>query len=283
MATFSSIDGKLIRVPEHFVPKSMVEWDRVPSCLECIVSEDMLLEPERDGNGNGISILERNVVNIMPAVGCGVDNLDTMEAKDLIPLDRYQEFVLGDVKIATVFMQEKRRRVECIFMMNTHSANDDEEELVRTRVCCYLHDNNQLKSPIEITKERKTSRESSRGIIAKGGGLDARTVTGLVGKDNISRPFCDGEAMDLCKLDGVWTVNEETVERDASFWNSDASTSFSVPGNILVRNCPSPRSLEICLILEPSDAASLKRLVVQHMFDDTAQSSVNCYEELKVE
>ena len=41
-ATFSAITGELIPVPEYLVPKVLLEWGQGPSCLEVIVSEDVV-------------------------------------------------------------------------------------------------------------------------------------------------------------------------------------------------------------------------------------------------
>ena len=80
-ATFSSIDGALIPVPNHYVPEAMVEWGQVPNGLECIVSED-LVEAENENDNDAKQVWERNVVTIMPEVGCGLDNLDDTMKKE---------------------------------------------------------------------------------------------------------------------------------------------------------------------------------------------------------
>ena len=272
-ATFSSVDGKLIPVPEHFCPPAMVEWGQVPGCLECIVSED-LMDKEED------TVLRRSIVNVLPEVGCGLDNLDTMSTKDDVPIDLYDEFNLSGVGIATAFIEDKKRRVECIFMMK--SVSDDEEKIVRNRITINLHENNQLKSPIEISRERKTSAESSKGTIADGGGLDARTVTNLVGRDNVNNPFCDKEIFDLSRLEGSWRSSREpdVYEQSGLCWESNCEQStFSLPANIVVRNFMLAGCLEISLIVEGEDESEpLKRLVVRVPFDD----KLECYEESRL-
>lgn len=275
-ATFSSIDGKLIPVPEHFVPESMIEWGQVPNCFECIVSEDILQ------NDDSSSTLERHVVNIMPEVGCGLDNLDTMATKDTIPLSSYEAFTFeNDVKVATAFIEDKRR-VECVFVKNIGNDVDEKPELVRMRVSINLHENNQLRSSIEIAKERKTSNASSRGSIAKGGGLHASTVTSLVGKENSNKPFCNVEGTQISAMEGTWASSNVEVELDSEFWSSEESTSFSLPGNILVRECKSPQYLEICMLLQADDNdEQLKRIVVKYLLDSTG-NKLECFEEVKL-
>eukprot|EP01083_Nonionella_stella_P222377 793624_1 len=51
-ATFSSIDGALIPVPNHYVPEAMVEWGQVPNGLESIVSEDLVQNENENENEN---------------------------------------------------------------------------------------------------------------------------------------------------------------------------------------------------------------------------------------
>lgn len=282
-ATFSSIDGKIIPVPEHFVPDSMVEWGQVPNSFECIVSEDIVQDQDDDSK----DVLVRNVVNVMPEVGCGLDNLDTILDKDSTAMESFRTFTFeeDDVQVATSFSKEDKNRVECVFTMKKNNGNvkDDKDtmtEVERMRVLINLHENNQLRSPIKIFKERKTSCESTSGTIAKGGGLHSSTVASLIGKENFNKPFCDGEAMDLSELEGTWKSSDAEFNRDAVFWSSEESTSFAMPGNILIRNCESPRSLEICLLLK-SESDSLKRIGVNYLIRETS-SEVECFEEAKL-
>lgn len=260
-ATFSSVDGKLIPVPEHFVPESMIEWGQIPSCFECIVSED-ILQDEKSGGAS----LERNTVNVMPEVGCGLDNLDTMATKETIPVSFYHFFSFdNDVKLATAFIEDKRR-MECVFMMKVGNNSDEEPEIVRKRVSINLHENNQMQSPFEIVKERKTSNESTRGTIAKGGGLHASTVASLVGKENSSKPFGLQKTMDISLLEGTWDSlsTGEKIRLDHEFWSGEKSKSFSLPEDIVVRNCEDPPSLEVCMLIHPgSDVNKLNRVGVK--------------------
>ncbi len=309
-ATFSSVDGALIRVPDHYVPEAMVEWGQVPSCFECIVSEDIKAEKEEDKNDSNEDdslILERNIVTIMPEVGCGLDNLDTMKSTVHTSLDAYdtcQKFQMtnhGNVEVATAFIPGNKRRVECIFVQHeqeqeyseddgdddsTDSNDNPEKEkmnTIRTRISINLHENNQLKSPVEITKERKTSLQSSRGTIADGGGLDARTVSRLIGKDQFNKPFSDGDAfpLDLTLLTSI--IDTDTP--DDMNMDINNSKAFSLPGNIVVRYCPSTYLIETSLILPDDDAEesqSFRRIVVKRTLpdeDDGSQGFVECYEE----
>lgn len=213
-ATFSNVDGSLIRVPEQYVPESLIEWGQIPSCLEVIVSEDW---SEEEGEEDDCDCLTRTTVTVLPEVGCGIDNLETLKKKDKIPLDWYKTFAVDRYNIATCLIPNNNSRkqtkqqqqqqyknnyriVECTFAFHQNDDNDDDGQnnpstvQKRIRVRVYLKDNcHEFHSsmPIEIIQERKTSENSSKGCIADGGGLDARTVMELVGKENIHKPFSE--------------------------------------------------------------------------------------------
>jgi hypothetical protein len=86
-ATFDVWSGKLIAVPDDLVPEALLEWGQAPSALEVLVSEDFNIIDKKDdhssNNSNSNSpaaklldySFQRQTVAIMPAVGCGVDNL----------------------------------------------------------------------------------------------------------------------------------------------------------------------------------------------------------------
>ena len=97
---------------------------------------------------------------------------------------------------------------------------DGETFLPRIRLTINMdQSSNQIKSPIDIVKERKTSVQSSRGQIADGGGLDARTVTSLIGKSNVNKPFTDRNVLSF----------EEASEESSTFLHT-----FVLPGNVLL-------------------------------------------------
>lgn len=78
-ASFSPQDGTLIKVPEHLVPEALLEWGKAPSCFEVLVSEEF-----SDNN------LKRQTVQILPAVGCGVDNLETFKKEEVLEIQSLQ-------------------------------------------------------------------------------------------------------------------------------------------------------------------------------------------------
>lgn len=195
-ATFSAIDGKLIPVPEYLVPESLLEWGQYPSCLEVIVSEDFISDK-----------LTRHTVSVAPAVGCGVDNLDTMKSKEdidtsyLVVCDSVVAFDYHLASAASI------NRSETTFgLVNGH----------RLRVMVDVTQDKKVKTPIVIVLEKRTSETSCGGTIADGGGLDGRTVSQLLGDDFKGKPFCeaepaqreanDGECMTVLNLPGNVTV-----------------------------------------------------------------------------
>ncbi len=283
-ATFSPTSGELIPVPEYYVPESMVEWGQIPSCFEVIVSEECLLkEGENNGRDDGeyrdeYDGASRWTVQVMPEVGCGLDNLDTMKTQKYISFDKSSSHgLIGDrgtplgISVSSVFINDENR-VECIFTVENSNVDKDKDGendsdmviMKRTRIGINLFPNNQqIKSPIEIVKERKVSNKSSGGTIADGGGLDARTVSRLVGQSNSNRPFSEGKGIDLEKdMVGLWTVHknsdrnksDETIEvdRDVQYWgdNDDHTKTLSLPGNVIIRYSGSPLSiLEISFVV----------------------------------
>lgn len=256
-ATFSPTTGELIPVPEHYVPDSMIEWGQIPSCFEVVVSEE---NNDSSDNGNGVNDgVNRWTVQVMPEVGCGIDNLDTMKTKKYIPISNcgtrtsttaMTNHDLG-VSVSSVFI-EAENRIECIFTNENHPSNvdnvndkDGEKESgimtkTRTRIGINLFPKNQqIKSPIDIVKEQKVSNKSSGGTIADGGGLDARTVGRLIGMSNINKPFSDGKGIDLEKeMVGQWAVYKNrhsdsssgdddatVVDRDLQYWKNTSADS----------------------------------------------------------
>jgi hypothetical protein len=183
-ATFSSKTGALIPVPEHYLPQSLIEWDRIPTSFEVITSEDL--------DEGGFSI-RRNGVTVIPEVGCGVDNLDTLASS--------QDFLHKDVKlcrtlessitIGAIAKQLKLQQTSQLETTFSTRSNRLRVSLDLNRESCLIT------SPIRITLERQTSQESTRGKIAQGGGLDGRTVANLIGKDLYNPPFSDASPLTM--------------------------------------------------------------------------------------
>ena len=211
VATFTP-QGRLIPVPEHFVPKVLLEWGQHPSYLEVIVSEEttmMLSQQQQQQEGEETTtvttttaalqsqqpygktlLLERHMVTIYPSVGCGVDNLDTtktsetllwthqLSTKDVMAMD-YQSYKHNNnnnddstiiTRTETIFALPNQHRLRFVLDMKLGNTNNN---------------NNNIQSPLRMYVERQTSTVSTKGTIADGGGLDGRTVSTLLGKDDV--------------------------------------------------------------------------------------------------
>lgn len=99
-ATFSSSSndinnggvGKLIPVPEHLVPESMIEWGDIPTYLEVLSSEDIItLDHDDSSDDKKEQKLERTVITVLPEVGCGIDNLETTEKVEEFHLQQHEQ------------------------------------------------------------------------------------------------------------------------------------------------------------------------------------------------
>jgi protein-tyrosine-phosphatase len=83
----------------------MLEWGDVPCCLERLVSEDWIVlrnDNDDDDDDDGISVatttstttivkLERTTITVMPEVGCGIDNLETIKKVDSYAIQEKQD------------------------------------------------------------------------------------------------------------------------------------------------------------------------------------------------
>jgi uncharacterized protein YfcZ (UPF0381/DUF406 family) len=89
-ATFSSY-GKLIPVPEHLVPQSMIEWGDIPTYMEVLSSEDIItLNHDLNNDEEKGQKMERTVITVLPEVGCGIDNLETTKKVEEFHLQQQQ-------------------------------------------------------------------------------------------------------------------------------------------------------------------------------------------------
>ena len=191
LANFDAKNGKLIPVPEHLVPEAMIEWDAAPETLEVLTSDDVQMD------NDGGMILERVEVQVMPEVGCGLDNLDTIVKKSCFNMwmnmnDNlsYQSFITcnfdaEDSGSLVMFVPgEPFFTVACVLASDGFS---EEDGLSRFRISFnVIPQSCEVLGQISITKERRTSLDPTDGAISKGGGLDARTVTRLIGEAKYS-------------------------------------------------------------------------------------------------
>ena len=146
-----------------------------------LVSEDFTNENDA---------LIRNTVTVMPDTGCGIDNLETVKASDDIDLkSKAGEENVVALQYSTA---DEELRVETIFGLS---------DGYRMRVIIDMYPSDpvfEIKSPMALILERRTSASSSGGTIADGGGLDGRTVSMLLGEILRQSPtFAESEPNDV--------------------------------------------------------------------------------------
>ncbi|KAL3905935.1 MAG: hypothetical protein SGARI_004230 [Bacillariaceae sp.] len=209
-ATFNPGEGAFIPIPEYLVPDSLLEWGQAPKCLEVLVSEDIRTDSGEDATGeDDIGILQRVTTTVLPATGCGVDNLETLKAQDEVDLearwvsgvDSFEDPSEDEGATKVVGLQypigndnDNALRVETIFGFDYGGGQ------FRMRVAIDVvpspPDTFGISSPMVLTLERRTNAISSGGTIANGGGLDGRTVMMLLGERlSGSKTFVDDPPM----------------------------------------------------------------------------------------
>lgn len=182
-ATFNPSDGSFIPIPVHLVPADLVEWGQEPKCLENLVSEDVT---ENDSKMN------RNIITVLPSTGCAVDNMEALKTTYDIDLKSMETNDDGSAVGVQYFISDESFRLESIFGL---------DDGYRMRVIVdFMKSESPIwspKSPVNLLLERRTSENSSGGTRADGGGLDGRTVSGLLGPELTRRKtFVDEEPLD---------------------------------------------------------------------------------------
>ena len=309
-ATFSSADGHLIPVPEHFVPQSLIEWGQIPSCLEVLSSEDVAIATAGKTIG---AQLERGTVSVLPEVGCGVDNLDTMRTVETLQLstssestasgsddgistgqffafeenededggDEHRQVLAWQTEMAPL-RETSRIKIETVFSLPGEMAasidKDDVEVPFERRIRVFfeaLPSEKKISSPISIVSERRIGDVGSDAQWGVGGGLDGRTVSKLIGKDSASKPFAEREPM---------IVGSDDEESDSG---GDEVT-LSLPGNIVFRRGTTDDGswfIDLILVsMAASEGGEGKMMIsgtttVRRIFDsdESISPTVNCY------
>jgi hypothetical protein len=210
-ANFQWPSGNLIGIPLHLVPKELLEWGQVPTCLEVLTSEGPADESSDSGTtriGRSSSgTTARSTVTILPSTGCAVDNMETTTSN----IKRFESCLVLPAQSPTTNDEawpvravsywptnhSNRRRivVEATFPIGhtagvggTSEGLDREEDGHRIRMSVPLElgtsDGSptvQPVSPISITCERMVLQGSGWGAMTDGGGLDGQTVSRLLG------------------------------------------------------------------------------------------------------
>lgn len=221
---FAPSDGALIPIPIYLVPEDLREWGQEPSSLEILVSE------ETDSSS---SLQKRQTITVLPAIGCGVDNLETTKSEETFKAeesvswsDAINHPSVGTIDTTTSSEEPKKLRLETFFAL---------PEAHRVRVSLDLHiqqdDNSdilyKIQSPVQIQLERQTSTTSTKGTRADGGGLDGRTVRTLIGD----------------QLRPQLAFAEKRPDEQGTSWKSSSSSAMATevvhfPGNITIGSGP---------------------------------------------
>ena len=210
-ATFDYQTGKLIPVPEYYIPQELLDWGQAPCCLEQLVSEEI----------PGI----RHTVAVLPATGCAVDNLDTQKSVETIDEIDLKSDDSNVWSICQAFSSGRfeRVRVEACF----GRSEEEDEKPYRSRVSVDLqlsdHDNVQIVNPVRVSIERQISEAPSGGTFANGG-LDARSVSEYLGPVLGSRQMQEFAAQEMANL--CWEATAES--------SNGVGTQILFPGNFTV-------------------------------------------------
>lgn len=214
-ASFSATDGTLIPVPELYVPKALLEWEAGPSAWEVVVSETLV---EADA-----PLLERQTVQILPEVGCGVDNLETKKMEESLALTSLR-FSDDDSIVSFDVMEpdQGKTRTETTFALDSPDDEDDAQYRLRV-VMDVLYEADAgfaIQTPITIAMERQVTKESTNGSIGKGGGLHGSTISTMIGKSIRKTPqFCNQAPLD---------------------WQPPGVKVLNLPGNVTIACSPDP-------------------------------------------
>mmetsp|Transcript_34641 Transcript_34641/g.75822 ORF Transcript_34641/g.75822 Transcript_34641/m.75822 type:complete len:435 (-) Transcript_34641:47-1351(-) len=321
-ATFSSADGSLIPVPDHLVPESLVEWGQVPSCLEVLSSEDVsftTVDDESAATVTALVTMERTVVSVVPEVGCGVDNLDTMRSTEKLvfasrrggssydaggeesvsQLYAFEDMSLEEEEGEDGECAEAKRvlawetrlpplrgasrvKVETIFSLPSQTGPLLDDEDIETDYARRIRvvfeaipSEETVATPITVVLERRVADTNSGGAWGVGGGLDGRTVSKLIGKDNANKPFSDTKAL---------LVGGDEDDGDSDSDEDTSETTLSLPGNIVVRHGSTDGGqwfVDLILVstkqVDESAMISGTTIVRRIMNSESGSSEVECY------
>jgi len=237
MGTFSPRDGSLIPIPTYLVPSTLLEWGQEPSSLEIIVSE----EERNSSDEDECVLLKRHTITALPAIGCGVDNLETTKSQQVFAANTTSAFVGTSARTLDVVkggQDDTVVELETIF-----GLAQVEGEAHRLRVSTTIQRMEQdsrvcmIQSPIRVHLERQSSPISSRGTVADGGGLDGRTVSTRIGtalKQYIN--FADRPPLAKGR---IWTTSSSSDKEDDTTFSATRPTIVPLPGNVEIVSGPS--------------------------------------------
>jgi len=262
-ATFD-LKGDLIPVPEYLVPESLLEWGQEPSSLEVLVSEDFVKTCTSINKKD--SLWERQTVTVLPETGCGLDNLETTKSSEVVTMYDEDEDSWSSSSSNT-FQQNQWVRTFCLPYEKNHRSgakveaafglpdnhrsrivveilSSDDDDKHKSNLCEY-----EMQPPIRILLERQTnSLESTHGTIADGGGLDAQSVSRLLGETLNRQPlssFAEKGAL------GCWVP--ATATRDEGGINNNSGDDDNIDKNGLMTEVNLAGNLTLAFGRSPPD------------------------------
>ena len=234
---FSPSDGALIPLPLYLVPEDLREWGQEPSSLEILVSEETTKSEDDDEEE---LLLQRQTITVLPAIGCGVDNLETTKSEEIYqkedtvswsdsnhPSVRAMDATIlssegaQKLRLETLFALPEAHRVRVSFDLQIQQQQPKEGD--NGKELSY-----EIQSPIQIQLERQTSETSTKGTRADGGGLDGRTVSTLLG-DRLRQQLKFAELKPA--TEGSW----KSVDDSSA---TVLSPLIHLPGNITIASGP---------------------------------------------
>ena len=256
-ATFNPQTGAFIPIPERLIPNEYIQWGQEPKCLQVLVSEDMLIKGKVDGEETttATATIDRTTISILPAAGCGLDNHDTIKTEDSIDMTSSTTWNDASSSSVVVALDYKNSgtnsvRLETIFGISSDDTDKDgDDSFYRIRVLLDIATRRpeatasteassssstsltsfHPKSPMTIILERRTNEVSSRGTIADGGGLDAKTIAELLGSQlSKSKSFVEQEL-----------ENHQLEEEAGNSLKRSGMHRLNFPGNIRISYGPS--------------------------------------------
>jgi hypothetical protein len=241
-AKFRPFDGSLIPLPEYLIPDALREWGQEPTILEVLVSEEKG-EGEQDNMLLDL-LLKRQTITVFPAIGCGIDNLETQKAQESFPKEtshwsQYEESAAAVALDTTLSSSEEG---SCLHKTETLFALPDSHR-IRIGLTLKVQKENdgvlshEIQSPIVIHLERQTNTTSSHGTIADGGGLDGRTMSTLLGKWlKTMTSFAERKNIQ----GGQWKASSEDVRPSSTTGSVVAMTVIHLAGNVTIATAGLP-------------------------------------------
>lgn len=196
-ATFDPMDGTFIPIPEYMIPDALIEWGQQPTTLEIITSEDNVVVDDEQNHDN--LLWNRQIITVSPEIGCALDNQMIQKSKEVIESNHiWQNRSTNDDDQHITIVQQSLRYVQNKCIVETMFGWIIPDHRIRVVVTVVGNDNDdvttdlqqkqsllssniKLIKPVTIIIERQFDINSSNGTIGNGGGLDARSVSDMLG------------------------------------------------------------------------------------------------------